>query len=293
MSLLMRKLQMGLVCFLFLARAANAAEPTPAITPDRPIKLFDGNSLAGCYTWLKDAKREDPRDVFRVTDGLLHIIGDGWGGILTNERYRDYHLVLEFKWGERAWHERETAARDSGLLVHCNGADGGYKGIWMPGLEVQIIEGGVGDFILVNGPDESGKPVPVLLTANVARDRDGEFIWQADGAPTTFDLNNLHRINWFGRDPDWKDERGFRGKRDVESPHGEWTRIDVIADGGKITVFVNGVKVNEAIEATPQAGRIQLQSELAEIFFRRWELWPLGQGPKPEPAESPSLEGRG
>ena len=31
---------------------------------------------------------------------------------------------------------------------------------------------------------------------------------------------------------------------------------------------------------------IQLQSELAEIFFRRWELWPLGKGPKPAPAES-------
>ena len=51
------------------------------------------------------------------------------------------------------------------------------------------------------------------------------------------------------------------------------------------TVLVNGKKVNEAFDVAPRAGQIQLQSELAEIFFRRWELWPLGKGPKPEPAK--------
>ena len=25
----------------------------------------------------------------------------------------------------------------------------------------------------------------------------------------------------------------------------------------------------------PSSGKLQLQTELAEIFFRRWELWPL------------------
>jgi hypothetical protein len=38
------------------------------------------------------------------------------------------------------------------------GADGGYSGTWKPSLEVQIIEGGVGDFVFVNGNDEAGKP---------------------------------------------------------------------------------------------------------------------------------------
>jgi hypothetical protein len=45
------------------------------------------------------------------------------------------------------------------------------------------------------------------------------------------------------------------------------------------------VKVNEAFDASPREGRIQLQSELAEIFFRRWELWPLGKGPEIEAAK--------
>ncbi len=277
----------------FVRHDIHAAEPGPhddsklAISPtDDVIRLFDGQSLDTCYTWLKDSHRDDPRDVFRVTDGMIHVTGDGLGGLVTKDRYRDYHLVLEYRWGGPTWQNRKEAARDSGLLIHSNGVDGGYHGTWMPAIEVQIIEGGVGDFVFVPGKGEDGRPVPLSLTCNVGRDRDGEVIWKADGMRETFALGNLARVNWFGRDVDWKDVKGFRGERDVDSPLGEWTRLDVIAGSGHIEVFVNGTKVNEAFEASPQEGRLQLQSELAEIFFRRWELWPIGKGPKPEPARS-------
>jgi hypothetical protein len=127
--------------------------------------------------------------------------------------------------------------------------------------------------------------VPISLTAQVGRDRDEEVIWDPNGKKETFNAKNRHRINWFGRDPDWKDTIGFRGARDVESPFGQWTRIDVIADSDRVEVFVNGTKVNEGTDVAPAAGKLQLQSELAEIFVRRWELWPVGQGPKPALAD--------
>jgi len=38
---------------------------------------------------------------------------------------------------------------------------------------------------------------------------------------------------------------------------------------------VNGILVNEASECTPRAGRILLQCEGSEIFFRKVELHPL------------------
>jgi hypothetical protein len=281
-------------CSLALALLASshqtamaADEAGSAVAPvDKPSVLFDGKSLGDCYTYLHDAMREDPRQVFTVQDDLLRVSGDGLGSLITNKAYRDYHLVLEYKWGEKAWHKREQAARDSGLLIHSNGADGGYGGIWMPSIEVQIIEGGVGDFVLVNGKDEAGQPVPISLTCEVTRDRDGEVVWKAGNPRETFDAKNRKRINWFGRDPDWKDEIGFRGPQDVDSPHGQWTRIDVLADGDHVETFVNGVKVNEAFGVSPSAGRIQLQTELAEVFFRRWELYPVGKGPKPAKAEN-------
>jgi hypothetical protein len=264
---------------------AAAADREAAIKPTEVIKLFDGRTLGDCYTFLQDTKREDPRRVFRVTNKQLHITGDGLGSLITNKEYRDYHLVLEFKWGDKTYRDRQAKTKDTGLLIHGQGADGGYNGIWMPSFEVQIIEGGMGDFILVNGAGTDGDPVPLSLTCEMARDRDGEVVWRQGGPRETFNLKNRKRINWFGRDPDWADRLGFRGKDDLDKSQDEWTRFDVIADGGHIQSFVNGTLVNEAFDASPSYGRIQLQSELAEAFFRRWELHPLDKGPKPAPAD--------
>ncbi len=256
-----------------------------AVSPDDGvIKLFDGESLKGLTTWLKDTQHEDPRNVFRVTNGMLHITGNGLGAAITEKEYRDYHLVLEFKWGPRTWAPRTAKARDSGLLVHSTGAEGGYNGIWMPSIEVQIIEGGMGDFILVTGDDEHGKPVPLSITCHTDRDRDGEVIWKKDGKQETFDVQNRQRVNWYGRDPEWQDVLGYRGERDPDSPMGEWNRMDVVCDGGHIVVTFNGQKVNEAVNCYPSFGKIQLQSELAEVFVRRWELRPLTKKPSGQTA---------
>ena len=83
------------------------------------------------------------------------------------------------------------------------------------------------------------------------------------------------RLNWFGRDPQWKDQLGFRGRRDVERPTGAWNRQEIVADGDRLTTRLNGVTVNEAFEASHRAGRIQLHSEGAEIIIRSVDLYPL------------------
>jgi hypothetical protein len=283
---------LGVAFILGLAISARAVEiadvpdDADAVAPKGDvIRLFDGKSLGDCYTWLKDTQRKDPRKVFSVVDGNLHISGDGLGALVTNKRYRDYHAVVEFKWGEKTWHDRVNRARDSGFLIHGNGRDGGYDGTWMPSLEVQIIEGGVGDFVPVPGVDEHGKLIPLSYTCNTGRDRNGEVVWKEDGPRETFKPHGYKRVNWFGRDPDWKDEKNVRGSQDKDSPHGEWTRIDVICDGGHVVNYVNGTKVNEAFDVTPHAGHLQLQTELAEVDYRRWELWPLDKAPKPELAK--------
>src|SRR5262245_27701418 len=115
-----------------LASVVAAAEPeSPPVKPQEVIRLFDGKSLDGLYTYLKDTQYEDPRRVFRVKDGLLHVTGDGLGSLITKREYRDYHLVLEFRWGETVYSPRTEKTKDSGLLIHSTGADGGYSGTWM------------------------------------------------------------------------------------------------------------------------------------------------------------------
>jgi hypothetical protein len=257
--------------------AGRGASP---ITPhDGVIRLFNGKNFDGLYTWLRDNKFDDPLNVFRISDGMLQITGEQLGAVITKDEYRDYHLIVEFKWGERTWGERKARTRDSGVLIHSVGANGGYNGVWMPSIEAQIIEGGTGDFILVLGNEEDGRPVPISLTSEMGRDRKGNPIWMKGEKREVVDRNNRKRINWYGRDPDWTDTIGFRGASDVESPFGQWTRMDVICDGGHIQILVNGTMVNEAFDAYPDYGKIQLQSELAEVFFRRFELWPLGKAP--------------
>jgi len=249
-----------------------------AISPENgPIKLFNGRNMQGLYTWIKGKTYSDPDKVFTVEDGMLHISGNGYGGVITNQAYRDYHLIVEFKLGDKTWGDRIDRARDSGLLLHCWGPDGGYSNTWMASIEAQIIEGGVGDILVLTGSDPvTGQVLPTSLVAETTKDRDGELVWKKGGEPTTVTSG---RVNWYGRDVDWADTIGFRGREDVESKHGEWTRMEVIADGDHLTYKVNGVVVNEASSARPDFGKLLLQTEQAEMFVRRFELWPLGKAP--------------
>ena len=233
------------------------------------VQLFDGHSLEGWYTFLQDRGRDnDPKDVFTVVDGTIRISGEEWGCITTNAEYENYKIVLEFKWGELSYEPRLENARDCGLLLHSRGEDGGSQGIWMHSIECQMIEGGTGDFIVVGDGSDAFQ-----VTCNVQTDPEGNhYFSREDGHPQTIKEG---RINWWGRDPEWKDVFGFRGKQDVEKPVGEWNTLECIVSGDQITVMLNGTLVNKATNVKPSKGRIQIQSEAAEVFIRRVELTPL------------------
>lgn len=235
------------------------------------IKLFNGHDLNGWYTFLKHRGRDnDPKKVFTVNDGMIRISGEEWGCITTDSEYENYKLITEFKWGELTHEPRLENARDCGILLHSQGEDGGAQGIWMFSIECQIIEGGTGDFIVVgDGSDD------FQITCNVSQARHGgSHVFQVDGLPATI---NKGRINWFGRDPAWNDKLGFRGKNDLEKPVGEWNTLECLVFEGQISIFLNGTLVNKAFDVKPEKGRIQIQSESAEIFFRRVELITLNR----------------
>ena len=64
-------------------------------------------------------------------------------------------------------------------------------------------------------------------------------------------------------------------KADGEKPTGEWNRVEVIADKGKVTYIVNGKVVNEFEDPSEREGKILIQSEGAEIYYRKIELTEL------------------
>jgi hypothetical protein len=246
----------------------QAADQPETITPRQKIALFNGRDLSGWYTWTRASKYEDPKKVFTVVDRNLRISGEEWGGVATRAMYRDYHLIVEWKWAGPTLGERKTKARDSGILVHAVGEDGAHSNTWLESIEAQIIEGGCGDFIMVGGRNNPS------LTAEVREGANNQLYWSPGGKRVTRDRS---RFNWYGRDPDWKDELGFRGKQELEKPTGEWNRSEVICDRDTIKNIVNGKVVNYATDSSHTYGKIQLQSEGAEILIRRVELRPLKQ----------------
>ena len=188
--------------------------------------LFNGKDLSGWYTFLKTkGKGNDPDTVFSVQDGMLKITGKEFGYIVTERSFNDFHLVVEFKWGEKKYPPREKAVRDNGILYHVVQTDK----VWPRSIECQIQEGDCGDF------------------------------WLIDSVTIRLDT---------GRTTASKNTRIIK-QRDNEKPTGEWNTVEVISRKGKCTHIVNGVIVNEGDEASLRSGRILIQSEGAEIYYRR------------------------
>jgi Domain of Unknown Function (DUF1080) len=261
-----------LIAHGLLPTAYAQDEPVPdAVRPREIVRLFNGRDLDGLSTWLKNTQRDDPRKVFRVTDGMLHITGDGDGYIATKTAYRDYRLIVEYRWGKRT--DGGKSVRNSGILLNATGPDGGAEGTWMSSIECQLAQGCVGDLIVIRGKGPSGEPIPVRLTSPVVVGPDQRPRWKEGGEPRVF--TGDRQLWWSRHDPDFKELLDTRGKHDVESPPGEWTRVEVRCDGDRIAIRVNGHEVNAARDVHPSAGRILLQSEGFELFVRTFELHPL------------------
>jgi hypothetical protein len=267
-----RRWPWAVVCLILAAVRADDPQPGP-VTPHETIRLFNGTDLTGLTTWLRDTKRNDPRKVFSARDGLLHISGDGFGYAATDKEYRDYHLVVEYKWGQRT--DGRKYVRNSGVLLHATGPDGGAGGTWMSCIECQLAQGCVGDLIVIRGQDAKGETIPVRLTAETELSPDKKrHRWKKGGEALTFPPTR-GQLWWSQHDWDFQELLDTRGKHDVESRPGEWTKVECVCRGRGLTVRVNGTTVNECSDVFPAAGKILLQCEGFELFVRTFELHPL------------------
>jgi hypothetical protein len=258
-----------LIAALFFTSPLVSAQEKP-ITPKEVIKLFNGKDLTGLTTWLKKTQREDSAKVFTVKDGAIHASGEDNGYVATDKPYENYHLIVEYKWGKRP--EGAKYVRNSGILLHAVGPDGGAGGTWMSCIECQLAQGCVGDMIVIRGKDKNGEVIPVEIKAETALGADKRPRYKAGGEVRTFTKGQLW---WSLHEAGFKELIDTRGKDDVESPLGEWTKVECLCRGRRIEIRVNGTKVNECFDAFPAAGKILLQSEGFEIDFRRFELQPL------------------
>jgi hypothetical protein len=212
--------------YVFLVKNIEPVSLESQFTP-----LLNGKDFEGWYTWLQTKGRNnDPDNIFSMEDGVLHDTGKELGYLMTTNSYGNFHLTLEFKWGEERWPPREKSKRDSGICY--NIPEGEPDKIWPQSVECQIQEGDVGDFwllgystIQVNGKQNLPLPHSQIIKA-----------------------------------------------KDGEKTNGEWNKVEVISFNGKCAHLVNGVLVNFGDNASLVGGRILLQSEFAELFYRNVKL---------------------
>ena len=258
--------------------------------------LWNGRDLEGWTTWLakphssavlpdepRDAKGNftqplgsgrDPLGVFTVTtvDGqpAIQMSGQVFGELRTRESFSDYHLRLQFKWGQKKWppRDRPETPRDSGLLYRVHADPGAEGRTWARSTELQIQERDVGDLYSVGS---------FVFVRSVLRKG-------TDSAATkaVYDYDPKGAWNVFAQLPG---QNGRCVKQpDNEKPTGEWNTVELVCVGEDSIHIVNGqvvMRLHRTLRLdapTPEPvnqGPLILQSEGAEIFYRGIELRPI------------------
>lgn len=209
------------------------------VVPDRITSLFNGRDLSG---WTPDipAKDADPSAPasFIVRNGMLVSLGTPQGHLLTNARYRNYRLEVEYRFPGKPG--------NCGVLVHASRLRALYK-MFPQSIEVQMEHENAGDFWCIQENIE----VPDM---EKRRPRKGDEKWGgAEG-----------------------DARRILNLTDgSEKSPGEWNTLIVEARDRRIKVWVNGDLVNDGFNCTADRGRIALQAEGSEVEFRRIDIGPL------------------
>ncbi len=261
-----------------------------AAQPDREdawVPLFNGRDLVGWDTFLGKPHpttdvpglarapdgsyaevvgvNRDPRRVFSVVREddaqAIRISGEIYGALITQAEYENYHLRLQFKWGSRVWPPRPHLPRDTGCCYHSVGPHGASYGFWMRSFEFQIQEGDVGDFHSL-----AGVIVDVSATPTDATNPKSDLRY-VPGAPTV--VGTTRRVIKAAQ---------------VERPRGEWNTLDLYCHGqtsihvvnGRRQVVLTGLRHRVDDREVPLTrGRIQLQSEAAEVFVRDLSIRPI------------------
>jgi hypothetical protein len=200
-------------------------------------------------------------DVFTVVEEhgepVLCISGEIYGCIFTKQEFENYHLTLKVKWGDKKWEPRTEKLKDSGILYHSIGECGvDYWRSWMLSQEFQIMEGHTGDHWGIASSAIDVRAFILEGKMNAVASEKQPFL--PIGPQTGLDGFCLRSA-------------------DYESQASEWTTLELICFGDKSIRIVNGrvvmisqnsryIKDGKSIPLTK--GKIQLQSEAAEVYFK-------------------------
>jgi sugar phosphate isomerase/epimerase len=206
----------------------------------------------------------DPKQVFKIitlnNEKVLRASGEIYGGLTTKSEYQNYHLRLKYKWGTKKWEPRLNLPKDCGIMYHLTGTnEDAFWSTFLMGIECQISEKNSGELFLIPNKNYSIRPCAEVTVSE-------DTVWNVNaplkfkGGYTTFPNHFVNRSENFESNPT------------------EWTTIDVYTIGSSAVHLVNGHVVmafqNAGIQKADMSitpltkGKIQLQSEGAEVFYK-------------------------
>lgn len=200
---------------------------------------------------------------------VLKVSGEYYGCVFTKNSYKNYRLKLKVKWGTKKWEPRTDKLLDAGVLYHSQGEAGvDYWRAWMLSQEFQFMEGHFGDYW------------------NIGKAAIDIKAFASEGVMTSI-ADESQSFLPFGTNTD---RTGYCTRKDNhESAMGDWTEIELVCFEGKSLHVVNGhvvmvlqnsrywddTKYNPLIE-----GKIQLQSEAGEVYYKEVMIKPIHEMPK-------------
>lgn len=200
---------------------------------------------------------------------VLRISGEIYGCVATKSEFENYHLKLQVKWGDIKWHPRKQLLKDSGVLYHSIGPHGAESWrSWMLSQEFQVMQGHMGDFwSQANSAIDIRAYIPEYIMNPVA-DKSQPFLALGRG----------------------EEVPGYcMRSANFEKPHGEWNQLELICFENKSIHIVNGEivmilqnsrYVEDGKKVPMNKGKIQLQSEAAEVFYKNIKIKKLETLPK-------------
>lgn len=250
-----------------------AAIPAASEARRGGVALFDGRTLDGWEAqMIADNESGVSVDaVFRPEKGMIHVYAGASDGsaqphaiLLSRDSYRDYRLHVEYRWGRNIFAARWGQARDAGILLFIGPERPGLVQTWYrwpASLEYQIMERDSGSAYLLKA-----------RAVGHADPRTSRFRPAAQGGASV-------EARLIGRNL-----ASFRLARAAVSERPGWNAVDIEVRGNRARFHLNGRLVNEIAsivedrEGAPVpmlGGRIALQAESAEIFYRNIVIQPL------------------
>ncbi|MGB6042649.1 MAG: DUF1080 domain-containing protein [Pirellulales bacterium] len=264
---------LAIVCLVVLSPTTSLTTSVFAdhheSTEDGFKPLWNGKDFTGWYTYLqKYGRNYDPENIITIEDGVIHLYKHAehgshppMGYIGTEKEYENYHLRFQYKWGEKKFKPRFEILQDAGLYYHMVGPDR----VWPQALQFQIERTNVGDIVTVGHIRYE-----TTIDPKTADEKDTKPTYRSEDEGGIEHTHGMKSITHLAR-ADLFEQEG-------------WNTCEIVTKGEQAEHRLNGhvvARLKNARRPKPEnsddfvplnKGRILLEIEAAEIFFRNVEI---------------------